>query len=75
LQLGKFCQYFRESFAKISLKIEPFRNLATIFYFQNLYKNENIGEHSICNFSTIFLGGREIAQEGGEILQKVMPKL
>jgi len=30
---------------------------------------KNIGEHSICNFSTtvIFFGGREIVQGGGEI--------
>jgi len=27
-----------------------------------------VGEHSISNFSTNFFGGREIAQEGGEIL-------
>jgi len=39
------------------------------------YKNGNIGEHSICHFSTIFSGGREIAQEEGAIFQKVSPKL
>jgi len=44
-------------------------------WFQNIDKNENIGEHSICNFSTNLFGGREMAQEGGEILQKVSPKL
>jgi len=30
-------------------------------------KNENIGEHSICNFSTNFSGAQKIAQERGEI--------
>jgi len=29
----------------------------------------------MCNFSRNFLGGREIAQEGGEILPKVSPQL
>jgi len=44
---------------------------------QKLYfdKNEIIGEHSICNFSTNFLGGREIDQEGGKILPKVFSEL
>jgi len=36
----------------------------------NFDKNENIGQHSICNFSIKKFGGREITQEGGEILQK-----
>jgi len=44
-------------------------------YFRNCDKNENIGEHSISNFSTNFFGGRVIAQEGGEIFLKVSPKL
>jgi len=29
----------------------------------------------MCNFSTNFLGGREIAREGGEIMPKVSLKL
>jgi len=43
--------------------MKSFRNLATIFkilakiVISNFYKNENIGEHSICNFSTKFGGG------------------
>jgi len=32
-----------------------------------LTNNENIGEHSIYNFSTNFLWGREIAQAVGKI--------
>jgi len=42
---------------------------------QNIDKDENIGEHSIYVTSQlIFLGAREVAQEGGEILPKVSPK-
>jgi len=40
--------------------------------FQNLDKNENIEEHSICNFSTNFFGGQE---NSSGILPKVSPKL
>jgi len=60
--------------AKISaLKIESFQNFVTIF---KILAKIKIGEHSICNFLTNFWGGgREIAQEGGEILPKVSPKL
>jgi len=47
--------------------------------FQNFDKNKNIGEHSIgyrpYNLSTKIFGGREIAQEGCEILPKVSPGL
>jgi len=44
--------------------------------FQPFDKNENIGEHSICNFSTNFYGGgRKIAKEGDEILPKVSPNV
>jgi len=32
-------------------------------------------EQSICHFKLIFWGGREIAQEGGEMLLKFSPKL
>jgi len=65
----------------LALKIESFQNFDTIFtilakklYIQKVDKNENIGERSICNFSTIFWGGRVVAQERGEILPKVSPK-
>jgi len=59
------------------LKIEYFKNFTTFkknlpkMQIQNFCKNEDIGEHSICNFSTNLFGGREIAQRGGEILRKV----
>jgi len=65
----------------LALKIESFRNFATIFkisaniVISKFDKNENIGNHSICNFSTNLSGNREIAQEGGEILPKVLPNL
>jgi len=71
---GKFREYFGR-------KIESFQNFAKIF--QNSAKNVILKfwpkwtfcEHSICNFSTnFFWGGREIAQEWGEILSKVSPK-
>jgi len=42
--------------------------------FLNLSKNGNIEEHSICNFSTNFLRGSEIAQEAGKILPKLKGK-
>jgi len=56
----------------LALKIESFRTFATIFKiltklsFQNVDTNENIEKHSICNFLSNFLGGREIAQEGAK---------
>jgi len=43
--------------------IESFQNIATIFkisakiVISNVDKNQNIGTHSICNFSTNFFGG------------------
>jgi len=79
LQHRKFRQYFKESFAKISaLKIESCHNI------QNFGKNCNfkilskmkILESIVYVISQLmFLGGREIAQEGGEIFPKVSPKL
>jgi len=66
----------------LALKIESFQNFATIFIisaknfkFQNFAKFENVGGHNIFNFSTTFLRGREIAQDGDETLPKVLPKL
>jgi len=83
LQHQQFFQYFRESFAKISaLKIESFQNFATNF--QNFDKNCNfklfikmkISESIVYVISQQkFVGGREIAQKGDEILPKVLPKL
>jgi len=88
LRHQKLCLYFRESFAKfLALKIESFRNFGTIFkilakiVISNFDKNENIGEHSICNFGTNFLGGRQgnsserrrnIAKSLGKILGKFL---
>jgi len=84
LRNGKCLQYFRESFAKMSaLKIESFRNSATIFTisakivnskFRQKWKYRRVLIVYIIS-QLIFLGGREIAQEGGEILPKVSPKL
>jgi len=74
-----FQRKFRYNF---TLKIESFRNFATIFQtlsknfnFKYFDKNENIAEHNICNFSTNLLGGMEIVLEGCEILPKVSPKV
>jgi len=53
--------------------IFKFLTIIIILSFQNF--NKNVEEHSICNFSIIFWGGREIAQKGGKILPKVSPKL
>jgi len=79
-------QYFTKSFATISaLKIESFRNFATIFkisakiVISNFDKNENTGEHSICNFSTYYFGGqgnsserwRNIAESFAKTLGKI----
>jgi len=44
------------------------------FSFQNVNKSKIFGEHGICHFSSNFFGGREIAQEGGEVLPKILPK-
>jgi len=50
------------------------RNLPQFSQFRDFFdKNENIKEHSICNFSTNFLEGREIAQGGGKIFPKCSP--
>jgi len=74
LQPRKFRrENFRESFAKISAqKIEYFQNFGTIF---TILTKTEISEKIVFVISQlIFLGGREIAQEGGKILPKVSPK-
>jgi len=49
MNLTRISQHFSKSWEKL------------IFF--NLGKNENIGEDRICNFSTNFLGDREILRE------------
>jgi len=53
---------------------QHFSKLRQQLSFQKFDKNENIGEHGICNFSNIFFEGRKIVQGGGKILPKVSPK-
>jgi len=64
----------------LTLNNESFRNFPQFskflqkLIFQNLGKNENIGEHfviPICNSSTNIFRDREVAQGGSEILPKV----
>jgi len=83
LRNQKCCQYFSESITKISdQKIESFQNFATTltisakgFNFKIMTKME-ISECIVYVISKlIFLGGREITQEGGKILTKVSLKV
>jgi len=66
----------------LALKIEFFQNLATILKisaklrFQNFGKKRKISEIIVYVISQLlFWGGREIAQEGGDILRNASPKL
>jgi len=73
-----FLQNFRESFAKIlALKIGFFRNFDIIFKisakncnFKKFDKNENIGEHSICNFSINFSGAGKLLRKEAKYCRK-----
>jgi len=83
LQHQKFRQYFTQTFGENFCPedriFQKYRNIFNIFwknlYFQNFGKKENIGEHSICNFSIKNCWGRKIAQAGGEIFAKVSQKI
>jgi len=61
----KFRRYFKESLVKISaqrLNLSEILPKCSKFWkicnFKKFDKNKNIGEHSICNFSTNFFGGQ-----------------
>jgi len=55
--------------------LPQYSNFAKNCNFNFFNTSENIGEHSVCNFSTKFFGGREFALGRGEILPKVSPKV
>jgi len=70
---GKFRKNFGPNdriFPKFFHNIEHFSK-----NFLKILTKMNIGEHSICKIENIFFGGKEVAQEGGEIFTNVYPKL
>jgi len=61
----------------LALNIESLQNFAKKFKkfqqklkFQNIDKSENIGEHSICHFSTNFWGAGKLLKEEAKYCQK-----